>query len=405
MEKAALFSAILCGTLAAALIAYGIAVRSMALFVGGILTLVRGVTGMMLFFGLRLSRRHPDDFPTGLYKLENLVSVIIGALILVGAYLLAKLAIRQLASGDSLFDMAHLGYALLTMGLCMVVALYNARRKYRVAGQENSPGLKADARHSLLDAVGLALIMVGVSLEYAGVPRADAAAALLLVLIVIWMGGKVVLDGLRVLLDASLEKDVLERARAIAGRERGVREVLEVEGRNSGSYRFINLMLELYTCDLREAEAIAADIKERLRAGIENVDRISVDFSVGSGRKAICAVPLGEDDYAVSSSFEDAPRFGLLEIEAGGRNVALSRVVDNPFPGGEEERGVRVAVFLALLGVVVLLVREPPTTDGVSDTLDAYEVRVVVEPDVSNLEESESLMAERSSSLIGGGDR
>lgn len=400
-ERAALSSAIICGLLCAALIAYGIAVKSMALFAGGMLTLVRSITGIMLFFGLRLSRRHPDDFPTGLYKLENLISVIIGALILLGAYLLGKVAVHQLRTGANLFNMDHLGYALLTMGLSMVIAIYNARRKYKVAGQENSPGLKADARHSLLDAVGLGLIMVGVSLEYAGVPRADALAALMLVFIVAWMGGKVILDGLKVLLDASVEKDVLDRARAIASGEHRVCEVLDVQGRNSGSYRFISLSLELYTRDLREAEAIAADIKERLHAGIENVDQISVDFSVESGRTVLCAVPLREDGDAVSPRFEDSPRFGLLEIKAGDKSATSREVIDNPFLGEEEGGGVRMAVFLALRGVGILLVREPLHPDGVSDTLDAYDIRVLVKPEASGMEEAERLMTAYALDLAG----
>ncbi|RJP30530.1 MAG: cation diffusion facilitator family transporter [Actinobacteria bacterium] len=400
-ERAALSSAIICGILAAALIVYGIVVKSMALFAGGMLTLVRSITGLMLLCGLRLSRRHPDDFPLGLYKLENLISVIIGALILLGAYLLAKVAIHQLRTGANLFDMDHLGYALLTLSLSMAIALFNARRKYRVAREENSPGMKADARHSLLDAVGLALIILGVSLEYAGVPRADAAAALVLVLIVIWMGSKVTLDGLKVLLDASVEKEVLDRARIIAGEEPRVSEVLDVQGRNSGSYRFMSLSLELYTCDLREAESIAADVRERLRAGIDNVDRISIDFSLEGGKVVRCAVPLQEDGIAVSPRFEDAPCFGLLEIRTGDASATSREIIDNPLASEEEGKGVRLAVFLALRGVGTLLLHEPLPPYGTSDTLDAYEMTVLVEPRITNVEEAERLIVDRGSELTG----
>jgi hypothetical protein len=159
------------------------------------------------------------------------------------------------------------------------------------------------------------------------------------VLIVAWMGCKVILDGLKVLLDASVEKDVLERAEVIASEEDEVREVLDVQGRNSGSYRFINLSLQLYTRDLREAEAISAHVKERLRAGIENVDQISVDFSVESGRAALCAVPLREDGVAISPRFEDAPRFGLLEIKAGDKKRVLARDHRQSLPGRGGGRG------------------------------------------------------------------
>ncbi len=67
-EKTALISAALASSLAIALITVAILVRSISMLAGGVISVARALTAVMLFSGMRLSRRHPDEFPTGLYK-------------------------------------------------------------------------------------------------------------------------------------------------------------------------------------------------------------------------------------------------------------------------------------------------------------------------------------------------
>jgi hypothetical protein len=60
-----------------------------------------------------------------------------------------------------------------------------------------------------------------------------------------------------------------------------------------------------------------------------------------------------------------------------------------------------MAVLLARRGVGTLIVRESLPPDGVYDTLDAYGVRVLVEPEASGMEEAERLMAAHALDLAG----
>jgi cation diffusion facilitator family transporter len=385
-EKTALISAALASVLANALITVALLVRSLSMLAGGVISVARALTAMMLFSGMRLSRRHPDEFPTGLYKLENLAATVVGVIILAGAYALARVSVHAIANQSNLVEFDSAWQALLPMLVSMALALFMAWYKVKVGREEGSPALAADARFSLVDAAGLGIICVGITLEAEGVKSADAWAALAVVAIAAWVGLTVILDGTRVLLDASVERDVLEQVRAIAQADRRVRGVLDVEGRNSGRYRFINLDVELDTFDLREAEGISQGLKERIREEVSNVDQVTVDFSAGGEQKALCAVPLEAGGRAVHDGFGTASRVALLDLEKGREGAAVREVVDNPFLREEEAPGVRLAVFLAMQGVGAVLLRGPLEDRGARDVLEAYEVRILEEPDVRDLE-------------------
>lgn len=405
-ERTALVSASLATLLSAGLITAGILARSISLLAGGFVSVARALTAVMLFSGMRLSRRRPDEFPTGLYKLENLAATSVGFIILIGAYALGRVSIHAVIHQSNLVDYDSPWQALLPMLISMGLALFMAWYKIKVGREENSPALAADARFSVVDAVGLGVICAGIGLEAAGVKGADAWAALVVVIIGAWVGLVIIVDGAKVLLDASVEKPVLDRVRAVALEDRRVRGVLDVEGRNSGRYRFIGIDVELDTFDLREAEGIAQDLKERIRREIDNVDQVTVDFSVGEGRKVLCALPLEGDGPALHEGFGTAPRIALLELEEEREGAASQGEMDNPYSGIEEARGVRLAVLLAMQGVSVVLLRGPLEDGGARDVLDAYEVRVLVEPEVRDLEGARGYLVATAADLLGaGGER
>ena len=84
--------------------------------------------------------------------------------------------------------------------------------KNKIGKKENCPSLRADARHSFIDAAAMFVIASGAGLAALGLPSADYVAALLVSLVVFWNGGRIAIDGVRVLLDASIETCLLERS-------------------------------------------------------------------------------------------------------------------------------------------------------------------------------------------------
>lgn len=146
----------------------------------------------------------------------------------------------------------------------------------------------------------------------------DSIAALVVVAFLAFSGVEVMVGGIKVLLDASIEEEVLEKARGIAWDHPLVKDVVSVEGRNSGSYRFLELSLVPRDYDLRDAEKISADLKA-----------------------SICE-----------------------EIDTSTGQVVSREHVDNPVPEDAVGRGARVAVFLARRGVEAFVSVEPKLEAG-----------------------------------------
>lgn len=391
-EKAELTATILSAFMAAGMIVVATITHSISILAEGIDTVIDTVASVTVLIGLRLSRRHTRTFPSGLYKLENLVATCIGLLILFSAYELAKEAIERMKSNVSRMDQPWL--VILVMSIVVAITLFLAWYKGKVGKEENSPSLRADAKHSWTDLIASMAIIVGVALEWAGVHKMDAVAALVVVVFLVWSGAEVTLDGIRVLLDASIEKDVRDKARAIVEGDPRVRSVLDVQGRNSGSYRFLNVSLLPEDFDLRGAEQIAGDLRGMIREQIDDVDEVLIDFAVEKSGVLLCCVPLEGDRKTVARRLAGARFFELVEIDGNSGEVAPREVVSNPVGADLAGGGARAAVFLARRGIEVLLSREEDLDSNPYYVLDANGVRILSRPDIERLDDAVKLMAE-----------
>lgn len=258
-EKAAALSAVAYVFMGSDMIAAALATGSVSMTAEGIHTLTDSVTSVAVLIGLRLSERHSKPFPFGLYKLENLIAMAIGLLILFGAYELVMESVRQLTKEPEALENPVL--VLIVMAVSMPLMGLIAWYENRVAREENSPGLGANARHG---------------------------------------------------------QDILFRVKEIAESHQGVKKVLGVEGRNSGSYRFLSLTIVTRTADLEKANHVAEEIRSAISKEIANVDRFNVFLQTEVRENILCAVPLDHDLSGVSTHFGEAHAFSLNGIKLPG---------------------------------------------------------------------------------------
>ena len=90
--------------------------------------------------GLILSKRKTKAFPYGLYKVENLVSVIVALAILYAGYEIALEATKS-----SISVLRNLGIIISSVVCAMVIIYCLSRYEARVGAEIESPSLIADA--------------------------------------------------------------------------------------------------------------------------------------------------------------------------------------------------------------------------------------------------------------------
>ena len=381
-QRAAAIAAAISGVFGAVLIVWGVSLHSIAMSAGGILAAARGVMGAFIIAGIRLSRRHTSTFSSGLYKIENVIATVVGVILLVLAYELARLSIKHL-SGTYMFTNDP-KYALPFFLGAAALAGFMFYYKQRVAKAEGCPSLRADSYFSLADAVALVIIGVALALDIAGYHRVDAIAGLFVACFLAVIGVYILLGGLKVLLDASVDSDLLAKVKQIAQADPGIRDVLSVDGRNSGSFIFLHLVVEPAAYDLEQAGDVSSDLERRIKAALPNVDRADIEFNAPDNM-FIAAAPLNSDGNTIATGFESAPMIGFIEVD-GGTVTGKPEVVSNPAAGQPAGQGVSLAVFLGKHSVDVLLLKEAITDQDVLQTLKAYGIDVSVEPSLNNLE-------------------
>jgi len=338
------------------------------------------IGSVVVLVGLVISKRKTKTFPFGLYKVENVVSIVIALLIFVAGYEIAKEAIVGAAGPVSVQ-----WWALVGVGLTVIVPLLWSRYELRVGRAANSPSLMAEARHYQTDVLSSLIVFVSVVASALGL-SIDRFGALLIVPFIAKSGWDLMLDGMKVLLDASLDAETLGQVREILESAPGVAEVKSVVGRNSGRYRFLQADIVVRTSDLQKAHHLSEQLEQAIRDGVSNVERVVIHYEPQSKTSLTYGVPLQDYRGTVSDHLGKASYFALVELGAEGGALLRQEIVANPHQTLEKQKGLEVARMLVDRGVDVLFLKEDLEGKGPSYVLaDAgVETRIT---EASSLEE------------------
>ncbi len=310
------------------------------------------IAAVGVLIGLKLATRKTRAFPYGLYKLENVTSVVIAAMIFVTAYEIVKGAM----SGGARETVVN-PWMIVGIVLAAAIPLIFSRLEMRAGQEANSPALIADAKeysvHGLTSGMAL-LALIGQSAGLA----IDRIAALLIVVVIAKTGWDLLSDGMRVLLDASLSPDMLLEVRQIIEAEPAVGELRWVTGRNAGRFRFIEAELALRVQDLSKAERVTRQIEERIRKQVPMVERVLIHAEPMQRTHLRIAAPLSDDRHTLSEHFGEAPYFGLAVVRLADRAVIEEQTLENPFRESSKAKGIQVAEWLAQRQVDALLLKE-----------------------------------------------
>lgn len=314
--------------------------------------LVDLVASVAVLAGVKISERESRDFPYGLYKVENVVAVGVAILIFFTGYEIATEALRG-KEGPATVN----GWILAGVVLSAVIPLAFSRYEMRMGRQINSPSLIADAQEYRAHVFSSGVVFLALIGQIVGL-ELDRYAALVIVVLIAKTGWELLADGMRVLLDASLDIETLEQVRAIIEADPAVIEIRSLAGRNAGRYRFLEADVALRIDDLEKAHNISRRIEDAIRAAVPHVERVRIHYEPRVRRHLRYAVPLDDPDGTVSRHFGEAPYFGLVTVRTADGQVERQEVVSNPHAAIEKAKGIRVGEWLVSLKTDIVLLRE-----------------------------------------------
>ncbi len=314
--------------------------------------LVDLLTAVGVLIGLKLSNRKSKEFPYGLYKLENVVTVVLAVMIFVTGYEIARDALLS-APRPATVNPWMLGSVLVATAIPLIFSHF----ELRVGRAANSPALIADAKEYRAHVFTTGVVFAALLSQWFDLPL-DRVAALVIVVAIGKTGWDLLSDGMRVLLDASLDPDTLLQIREIITAEPTVAELKWVTGRNAGRFRFVEAEVALRVRDLEKAEAATRRVEAEILQAVPYVERVLIHAEPMERTHLRYAVPLADPSGKLSEHFGEAPYFALTTVRLADGAVAEQQVLVNPYREEEKAKGIRVAEWVVAQKADVVLLGE-----------------------------------------------
>jgi cation diffusion facilitator family transporter len=254
----------------------GIFTLSVALIADGIQSFADAVVSLIVWIGLRISRRAPDGkFHFGYYRVETFSSIIaaffmatLGGVVLYESYLAL---LNPTAIGSAELAMI---VALLATAVSLILLIYKTRAAKRYA----SLALKTDASNSIKDVLTSITAFIGIALSrYFNIVQADAIAGIVISFFVFTMVYAIIKEASLVLMDACQCPEILTDIENIARSIKQVKQVHSLRMRKLGPYLIGDIHV-VVDADLtvRDSGKIAYEIEERLKKEFDTVIEIKV---------------------------------------------------------------------------------------------------------------------------------
>ena len=323
---------------------------SLAVTADAIHSLSDVVSSTIILIGIKISERHVRGFPYGLYKVENLVAIVTSVLILVAGYEIIKAVF--LAPPRPFPKQISLSIAGIV--LTIVITWLFSRYELKKGRETGSPSLIADARHIWTDMLSSFVILMAFLGSAFGL-AIDKYAAVIVVAFIVRSALVILLDSVRVLLDASLDYSSLTRIREIVLADPRVVEINNVWARNAGRYKFVELDLSLRVRELEKGHQLSEEIENRVKMEISQVDRVLIHFQPVHRDIITFCLPLTEDKLTISEHFGEAPFFQFQSVHHDEGKNTNKRILKNPYLNEDKAKGIKVANWLLENGLDVLI--------------------------------------------------
>jgi len=254
----------------------GIFSLSVALIADGAHSFADAAVSLIVWIGLRLSRKAPDGkFHFGYYRVETFSSVVaalfmtvLGGVILYESYLVL-LAPRTIVNAEIAMTVAL---------SAAVIALVLSIFKTRAAKKYASLALKTDAFNSVKDVLTSVTAFFGIAFSrYFNIALTDSIAGVIIAFFVFTVAYSIIKEASLVLMDACQCTEILSDIQNVAKSVKHVKEVHSIRMRKLGPYLIGDMHVVVDgNMTVKEADQIATQIEEQVKQEFDEITEIKV---------------------------------------------------------------------------------------------------------------------------------
>jgi cation diffusion facilitator family transporter len=234
------------------------------------------IATLITLFAVRVADRPADqDHHYGHGKIENLSALVEVALLLATCVWIIHEAIERLLGKPADVDASWIAFGVMLTSI--VVDISRSRALAKTAKATNSQALEADALHFRVDVWSSCTVLGGLAAVWAGrrwgIPSfflADAAAAILVAVIVLTVGAQLGKRAVDALLDRA-PLDVVDRIRAAVRSVPSVQGPVTLRARRVGAHLFVDAAISIgRDTSFEGAHAVVDRVEQRIREVVPN---------------------------------------------------------------------------------------------------------------------------------------
>ena len=246
--------------------------RSQALIADAIHSLTDTATDFAVIAGSHFWSRPPDEsHPYGHRRMETLVTVFIGVMLIAAGLGIGWDAVSNLRAKDS----SSPGSIALFAAMISIVTKEILYRWTAASGRRiKSPALAANAWHHRTDAISSlpVVIAVGSALIFPSWSFLDQVGAVVVSIFILHAAMKIIWPGISELIDAGAPQDIRKKILKIAVDHHGVQQVHKVRTRYISTSILVDLHIVVDgSISVREGHAIADEVEFQIIDDIPNV--------------------------------------------------------------------------------------------------------------------------------------
>jgi len=321
------------------------------------------LSSVFVSIGIFLSTRKSKKFPYGLYKVENLVSLVVAVLVIFAG---GEIIIRSFKGGAHLVNEK---VGLLITAFSIAASLLLGLYKIRVSKKTNSPSLRADGYHSMSDALSSVVVFLGIFL-YSIFPDAERVAGVIVAGILMYAGFEILKQSLLVLLDVQLREEDIQKIMEVLNRYKSIK-INFIRGRSSGSHYFIDLGISMPERSLKRAHEITEDIERKIKNVLSGVEDVIIHYEPLRKEATIYAIPIVRE--RPTTHIGRCESFLIFEYL---RDKRRCYTVKNPGYMADSGRGALAVKTLLNEDVDVLLLPSPSEEGMVTIIKEFFKVEI-----------------------------
>ncbi|HEY5059852.1 MAG TPA: cation diffusion facilitator family transporter [Gaiellaceae bacterium] len=271
-RRTALFSVLAAAALIGLKLGTGLAIGSLGLLSEAVHSGTDLIAALLTFFAVGVAVRPADTgHQYGHGKAEHLAALGEGTILVLASFAIVWRAIVRLA-GSSHSHVHAEWYALIVVGVVIVVDIGRVTASARAARRYDSAALSSNALHFASDLAGSIAVLIGLVLVRAGYQDADSIAALFVAVLVLAAAVRLMRRNVDVLMDRVPAAAEEAARRAIAAIEPAV-ELRRLRMRQAGGRHFADVVIGVsFDAAVGQGHAAADAVERAVQAALPTAD-------------------------------------------------------------------------------------------------------------------------------------